>query len=131
MIVPAHDEAGSIGATLDGIVRALENAVIDYEVVVVVVDASTDRTGDIVRALSETNPRIRYHLSRNPRGFGFAVRAGLDVFRGDAVAIMMADGSDSPTDLLRYHSLIEEGYDCAFGLRRRRGRGVAPSSGRT
>ena len=29
-------------------------------------------------------------------GFGFAVRAGLDAFEGDAVAIMMADGSDDP-----------------------------------
>ncbi len=123
VIVPAHDEAGSIGATLDGIVRALESAGIDYEIVVVD-DASRDDTGDIARALSEANPRIRYHLSRNPRGFGFTVRAGLDVFRGDVVAIMMADGSDSPADLLRYHSLLEEGYDCAFGSRFIRGASV-------
>ena len=29
----------------------------------------------------------------------------------------MADGSDSPADLVRYHRLLEEGYDCAFGSR--------------
>ena len=29
----------------------------------------------------------------------------------------MADGSDDPADLVRYHRLLEEGYDCAFGSR--------------
>ena len=46
-----------------------------------------------------------------------AIRAGLDVFNGDAVAIVMADASDDPEDLVRYHRVLEEGYDCAFGSR--------------
>jgi dolichol-phosphate mannosyltransferase len=29
----------------------------------------------------------------------------------------MADGSDSPADLVRYYRKVEEGYDCAFGSR--------------
>ena len=45
------------------------------------------------------------------------MRAGLDVFEGDAVAIVMADGSDGPEDLVPYHRLLEEGYECAFGSR--------------
>ena len=52
-----------------------------------------------------------------PPGFGFAVRAGLDVFEGDAVVIVMADGSDHPDDVVRYYRVLEEGYDCAFGSR--------------
>jgi dolichol-phosphate mannosyltransferase len=63
-------------------------------------------------------------LSGRPRGFGFTVRSGLDNFRGDSVAIMMADGSDHPDDLLRYHALLQEGYDCAFGSRFVRGASV-------
>jgi dolichol-phosphate mannosyltransferase len=31
--------------------------------------------------------------------------------------VMMADGSDSPEDVVRYYRKIEEGYDCAFGSR--------------
>jgi dolichol-phosphate mannosyltransferase len=123
VIVPSHEEASSIDAALRGIVGVLEDTDIDYEVIVID-DASPDDTADIVRALSATNPRIRYHLSHNPRGFGFTVRAGLDVFRGDAVAIMMADGSDDPRDLLRYHLLLQDGYDCAFGSRFIRGASV-------
>ena len=30
---------------------------------------------------------------------------------------MMADGSDDPEDLIRYHDALESGYDCAFGSR--------------
>jgi dolichol-phosphate mannosyltransferase len=33
----------------------------------------------------------------------------------------MADGSDSPKDLVAYQRLLEEGYDCAFGSRFIRG----------
>ena len=46
-----------------------------------------------------------------------AIRAGLDLFEGDAVVITMADASDDPEDIARYHRLLEEGWDCAFGSR--------------
>ena len=52
-----------------------------------------------------------------PNGFGFAVRAGLESFRGDAVVIVMADGSDDPRDVVLYYRVLEAGYDCAFGSR--------------
>ena len=123
VIIPAHNEAGLIRATVEDIVETLEGEVIDYEVLVID-DASTDATAEIVRSLSAENSRVRYELSRNPRGFGFTVRAGLDLFQGDIVAIMMADGSDDPSDLVRYHAVIEEGYDCAFGSRFIRGSSI-------
>jgi dolichol-phosphate mannosyltransferase len=50
-----------------------------------------------------------------------AVRAGLAQANGEALAVMMADGSDSPEDLVRYYRKLEEGYDCAFGSRFIRG----------
>jgi dolichol-phosphate mannosyltransferase len=89
--------------------------------VLVVDDASSDGTGGVVELLAAENPRIRRVRSPNPPGFGFAVRAGLDHFEGDAVAIVMADGSDDPEDLVRYHGVLENGYDCAFGSRFIRG----------
>ena len=45
------------------------------------------------------------------------MRAGLEAFRGDAVAIVMADGSDAPADVVRYYQKLAEGYDCVFGSR--------------
>ena len=94
----------------------LEREQIDYELIVVD-DSSTDGTKEVVQRIGEENPRIRCVGSHYPRGFGFTVRAGLDVFEGDAVALVMADGSDDPEDLVRYHRMLEEGWDCAFGSR--------------
>jgi dolichol-phosphate mannosyltransferase len=53
--------------------------------------------------------RVSYVKSHYPPGFGDAVRAGLDHFTGDAVAIAMADGSDAPRDVVRYYRLLEDG----------------------
>src|SRR3954452_18111318 len=116
VVMPAQNEEGSVGATVEGVVAALEREQVDYEIVVVD-DASEDSTAAVVTAIGESNPRVRCHRSHYERGFGMAIRAGLDVFEGDAVAIVMADASDNPEDLVRYHRLLEDGWDCAFGSR--------------
>jgi dolichol-phosphate mannosyltransferase len=116
VVIPAHNEAASIAATTRNVAAALDGEGIDYEVVVID-DSSTDGTAEVVKQVAAENDRVRCFPSHNRRGFGFAVRAGLDRFEGDAVAIVMGDGSDDPEDLVRYHRLLEEGYDCAFGSR--------------
>jgi dolichol-phosphate mannosyltransferase len=124
VVIPAHNEAGSIARTLLRTASTLDEAGIDYELLVVD-DASSDETVAIVESLGESNPEIRCLPSRYPRGFGFAVRYGLDSFEGDAVCVMMADASDSPADLVTYYRLLESGYDCAFGSRFLRGSQVS------
>ena len=116
VVIPAHDEAGSIGVTVSAVADTLADSDIDYEVIVVD-DASTDGTFDVAAALAAANPRVRCLRSHYPPGFGLAVRAGLEAYTGDAVAIVMADLSDSPADLVDYFRALEQGYDCAFGSR--------------
>jgi dolichol-phosphate mannosyltransferase len=116
VVIPAHNEAESIGETVEATVVELERASIDHEIVVID-DASEDGTADVVRRLALRHPTVRCVRSPLPPGFGHAVRAGLDIYTGDAVAIMMADLSDSPGDLVRYYRVLEQGYDCAFGTR--------------
>ena len=124
VVIPAHNEEGSIAATVDGDHRA-----------------RCEREGDRLRdrrrrrrldatgrptlvARPRARPTRACAASRSPyrNGFGFAVRAGLDVFTGDAVAIVMADGSDDPRATSSpTTALLEAGYDCAFGSRFMRG----------
>jgi dolichol-phosphate mannosyltransferase len=116
VVIPAHNEAEVIEPTLRGLIAQLGPAGIDFEIVVVD-DASRDGTGDVVRRVAEEEPRVRLVRNEAPNGFGFAVRTGLEAFTGDSVAIVMADGSDDPRDVVLYHRVLEAGYDCAFGSR--------------
>ena len=116
VIIPSHNEVDSIAETVERAVFELEQAEIDHEIIVID-DASGDGTGDLVGSIAERCPTVRCVRSHHPPGFGYAVRAGLDVYTGDAVAIMMADLSDSPKDLVLYYRVLEQGYDCAFGTR--------------
>jgi dolichol-phosphate mannosyltransferase len=116
VLIPAQDEEGSVGGTVEGIVAVLEREGIDYEVLVID-DGSEDSTAAAVAAIAERNPRVRCRPSHYEKGFGMAIRAGLDLFEGDAVVIAMADASDDPEDVVRYHRLLEDGCDCAFGSR--------------
>jgi len=120
VVIPAHNEEGHIAETVERIAEALETADILYEILVVN-DNSVDRTETIVRALGRRNSAVRCVNNDPPSGFGFAVRRGLADFRGDVVAIVMADGSDMPADLVAFYRKLQEGYDCVFGSRFIRG----------
>jgi dolichol-phosphate mannosyltransferase len=116
VVIPAQNEEGSIRQTVEGIVAVLEREGIEYEVLVID-DGSRDSTAAVVAGITERNPRVRCRPSHYEKGFGMAIRAGLDLFEGDAVVIAMADASDDPEDVARYHRLLEDGWDCAFGSR--------------
>jgi dolichol-phosphate mannosyltransferase len=116
VVIPAHNEEETVAETVEGLVSTLSREGIDHEVIVVD-DSSTDGTAAVVERIGAEHPQVRCLPSPHPNGFGFAVRAGLEAFEGDAVAIVMADGSDSPADLVSYQRLLEEGYECAFGSR--------------
>jgi dolichol-phosphate mannosyltransferase len=120
VVIPAHNERGSIGATIEQLRSELVTNEIPYEILVID-DASSDGTAEVVRAITERDPDVQCIRSSRSPGFGQAVRVGLDAFTGDAVAIVMADLSDSPKDLVHYYRVLEEGFDCAFGSRFVRG----------
>jgi dolichol-phosphate mannosyltransferase len=83
----------------------------------VVNDNSKDNTEAVLKKINQENPRILYINNYYPNGFGFAVRCGLENFSGDAVAVVMADNSDSPDNMVDYYYKLQEGYDCVFGSR--------------
>ncbi|MCH2184307.1 glycosyltransferase family 2 protein [Myxococcota bacterium] len=119
IVIPAHNEAENLAPTVTALTETLDSESIAHEIIVVN-DNSTDRTDRVAAELTSRDPRIRVITRTKIGGFGRAVRSGLDVFRGDVVAIVMADSSDDPEDVVLYYRKIEEGYDCVFGSRFRR-----------
>ncbi len=118
VIMPARDEEGCIGSTLEELTATLRGAGIAYEVIVVD-DGSSDRTRELVWRF--TDPRVSLIENKGRHGYGMAVRAGLLHASGDAIAIMMADASDSSRDLVAYYRIFEEKHCCVFGSRFVRG----------
>ncbi|MEZ4789909.1 MAG: glycosyltransferase family 2 protein [Flavobacteriales bacterium] len=120
VVIPAHNEEGSVDQTVRELIEVLRNARIEHEVVVVD-DHSRDGTGRVLTDLARSFPELRVLENTGPGGFGHAVRFGLERYEGDCVAVMMADLSDSPADLVRFYQKMQEGYDCVFGSRWIRG----------
>ena len=116
VVIPAHNEEGCLFDTVSHIVATLQRETIAHEVLIIN-DNSTDGTLALCQTLSRTYSTVRYVNNEPPNGFGFAVRRGLEEFSGDAVAIMMADASDDPEDLIAGYHMLFRGYDCVFGSR--------------
>lgn len=117
IVIPAYNEEESITETIDQIEEAFSKVNIDHEIFIVN-DNSKDNTLQVLEQLALKYPALKYETNLGPNGFGYAVRYGLERFSGDCVAVMMADLSDSPYDLIRYYTTMVEGdYDCVFGSR--------------
>src|SRR3989338_732008 len=116
VLIPAHNEEGSLEATVCEIHTKLTTEKIDHEIFVIN-DHSTDHTAQVLTGLLKHVPNLVTVNNEGPGGYGHAVRCGLAAFTGDCVAIVMADLSDSPSDLVRFYRTLLEVYDCVFGSR--------------
>ena len=117
VVIPAYNEEGSITQTIQTLYDTLIKYNVDHEIFVTN-DNSKDATESILIKLQEIVPTLRYETNKGPNGFGYAVRFGLERYSGDCVAVVMADLSDDPEDLIKYyHKMVTGGYDCVFGSR--------------
>jgi dolichol-phosphate mannosyltransferase len=123
VVIPARDEEGRIGATVEHLYVELRLHGIEHEIIVVD-DGSTDSTWKILDEAKCRVPSLRPMQNTEEHGFGRAITFGLDHIEGDAVVIMMADESDDCRDVVRYWEILNQGWDAVFGSRFIRGGGV-------
>lgn len=117
VVIPAYNEMESLPDTLNSIYNKLKAENIPHELLVVN-DNSKDGTLQVLEELSQQMDTLVYYTNPGPNGFGMAVRYGLDRFTGDCMALVMADLSDSPDDIVKfYRKMVEGNYDCVFGSR--------------
>jgi glycosyltransferase involved in cell wall biosynthesis len=121
VIIPTHDEAANIGTLLD---RLAVN-VPDVDVLVVD-DASTDGTADIVRSHGR-DPNVRVSERTTKLGLGDAYRHGFHIALDegyDAVVEIDADLSHDPQVLPTMLDVASHGIDVVIGSRYIPGGGV-------
>lgn len=119
MIVPCFNEEDVVRATHRELSAVLAVPALDVEFVCVD-DGSRDNTLEVLRALHESDPRVRVlALSRN---FGqlAATTAGISAARGDAVVTIDADLQDPPNAILEMLARWRDGAEVAYGVRKTR-----------
>ena len=79
--------------------------------IVVVDDGSTDRTGDIVRAMAEADPRIRY-IRQDNRGIAAARQRAFEATTSEYVSQLDADDISDPDRLPRLLAYLQKRPDC-------------------
>lgn len=116
VVIPVHNEQDCIAGVVGALTNALAAEAIPYEIILVN-DNSSDNSPSLLEDMAGGNPGIKIVHRTPPKGFGYAVRAGLSQATGDAVVICMGDQSDDPGDVVAYYRKLQEGYDCVFGSR--------------
>jgi glycosyltransferase involved in cell wall biosynthesis len=112
IVVPAYNEALSIGPVLDGILATMEGSGLQYEVMVVD-DGSQDETAAIAEA---KKARVIRHPEN--RGYGAALKTGIRHATHNLIAITDADGTYPNERLPDLARLALEGpYDMVVGAR--------------
>src|SRR5437868_8307237 len=96
VIVPVYNEEKTVAQVLN----ALSQVSLDMEVVVVD-DASTDRTWEILQELRLQEPFSTYRFVRHEhnQGKGAGLRTGFAMVSGDLVTVQDADMEYDPQDL--------------------------------
>jgi glycosyltransferase involved in cell wall biosynthesis len=119
IIVPSYQEA----ATIETILRRVASLPFLKEILVVD-DASTDATPQLLRRLVESGelPELRVFTHDRNRGKGAGVRTALARSHGDVVVIQDADLEYDPVDIPRLIGPILDGRaDVVYGTRLRGG----------
>lgn len=115
IIIPAFNEEERLPATLSEIASFVEAQSFITEVLVVD-NASADRTGKIAEDFASRYPFIR-HLYEARRGKGAAVRTGMLAGRGDYLLMCDADLAVPITEVKEFLPPRRENYDIAIGSR--------------
>ena len=107
VIIPAKNEAPTIGALLKKLQKTLQGVEI-----IVINDGSTDESASIVKesgALLISHP---YSM-----GNGAAIKAGARAANGDIIITMDADGQHDPEEIPKLLKKMDEGFEMVVGAR--------------
>ena len=113
VVVPVYNEEETVAQVLE----SLSEVQLDLEVVVVD-DASTDNTWEILQELRKKEPFNTYRYIRHDvnQGKGAGLRTGFGLVSGDMVTVQDADMEYNPQDLPALVRKLEEAGDAKVAI---------------
>lgn len=115
IVVLTRNEGHTIGPLLRQILAKVRKP---FEILVV--DDSTDDTAEVVQGFSSAHENIRL-LPQEGKGYTRALTTAVKYFQGDAMVVLVGDGSDEIADIDRMREKMREGYDLVCASRYMRG----------
>ena len=119
IVVPIHNEEHSILPLYDRLRAVLQVIRRPYEILLID-DASTDRSFELLANLVQTDSHLKVIRLRRNFGQTAALSAGFHEAQGDVVIAMDGDLQHAPEDIPVLLAKIDEGYDIASGWRKER-----------
>lgn len=119
-VIPLYNEDESLGELNDWILRVMKIHHFSFEVIYVD-DGSTDKSWEVIEALSAENENIKGIRFLRNYGKSAALNEGFKMTSGDVVITMDADLQDSPDEIPDLYRMIkEDGYDMVSGWKKKR-----------
>lgn len=118
VVLPCFNEEENIERTVREVLTWLNEEKIEGKVIVVD-DGSSDRSAEILQLLSHEDPRVFIVTHQKNKGYGLAVRSGLDAATTTYISFVDSDGQFHISDLNRLIPHLKE-FDFVPGRRRKR-----------
>jgi len=116
IVIPVYNESGNLEELHNRLLHVLEELNKDYEIIFIN-DGSQDDSLDVLKNIQKNNERIVIINFRRNFGQTAAFAAGFDHASGDIIVTMDSDLENSPEDIPKLLTRIEEGYDLVSGWR--------------
>ncbi|MGN7611501.1 glycosyltransferase family 2 protein [Magnetococcales bacterium HHB-1] len=120
VVIPCYNEEKTLASLIEAVLNA-PRCGLDLEMIIVD-DASSDRSVDIARSFVEQFDNIKLSIHETNRGKGAALRTGFQRVQGDIVLIQDADREYNPKEYPKLLEPILQGSaDVVYGSRFRGG----------
>lgn len=127
VVILCYHAAGLARELVSQIERELDDANIDYELVLVgnyLPGDTTDETPAILKELAKDKPRFTVVAKEKGGMMGWDMRSGLEAARGRHIAVIDGDGQMPMSDVMKVYRVLQVGnYDLVKTFRAQRGDG--------
>jgi dolichyl-phosphate beta-glucosyltransferase len=116
LVIPAYNETGRIGATVERVAQYLDTQAFEWEMLVVI-DGGDPAAAAEARTAAQGRANIRVLENDVNRGKGYSVRRGILAANGNRIAFIDADLSLPIEELPKMMACFDGGADVAIASR--------------